>query len=356
MKKFFAVLFSTILCVSVPLSLTSCNSGITLHVYNWGEYIDDKDFDVNAQFTKETGIKIKYDTYENNEDMHSKLKAGAAQYDIVFPSDYMAGQMIEEGMLAKLDFSNIPNYSLIDDAYKNLPYDPNNEYTVPYMWGVVGIFYNSKYVDAADLSQGWDLLWDAKYKGKICMFDNQRDAFAVALQKLGYSINSTDPTQWQAAYDELVKQKPLLYAYRNDQVYEDMINENAWIAPYYAGDAMIMCNTEDDAGGNGNVKVFIPSSGTNFFVDTVCVTSTCKYQKEAEEYINFLCRTDVALANAEYIGYSTPQKEARQELPATQWDDVFYPSADVMAKTEMMLTQSDSINTLMNDLWVKLKT
>ena len=279
-------------------------TGVTLNIYNWGEYIDDEVLDVNAAFTYITGIGINYKTFENNESMYALLSSGAADYDVIFPSDYMIAKLIEEGMLAKLNFDNIPNYRYIGENYKNLEYDPENAYSVPYTWGTVGIFYNTKYVDEADLALGWDLLWCDKYKDRILMFNNPRDAFGIALAKLGYSLNTQKPAEWEAAYNELVRQKQVLYKYVNDEIYDLMIGETCWIAPYYSGDGVLMIY---DDGANEDIAFFVPETGTNFFVDAMCVRSTTKHQAEAEAYINFLCRPEVAAANAEYIGYSCPE-------------------------------------------------
>ncbi len=326
---------------------------VTLNVYNWGEYIDDEILDVNALFEEETGIKVNYKTFESNESMYTILESGAAEYDVVIPSDYMIGKMINEGMLAKLNFDNIPNYRYIDDAYKGLEYDPQNEYSVPYTWGTVGIFYNKNYVDEADLAQGWDILWNEKYAGKIYMFDNARDSFAIALKKLGYSMNSTNPAEWQAAYDALAAQKPLVQGYFMDQVFQKMTNEEGWLAPYYSGDGANMITGED---GNEDIGYFVPHQGTNLFVDAMCVLSTTKHQKEAEQYINFMCRTDVATANAEYICYSTPHTAALAELdPEVSGDPMFYPDEAVVANTEVFITLPEDTLKLQKDLWIRLK-
>lgn len=360
MKKLVSVLMTMVFA----LSLAACSgkdadesaapsTGVTIDVYNWGEYIDNEVVDVNEEFEKATGIKVNYTTFDNNEMMYTKVSSGAASYDVIFPSDYMVGKMIREGLLEKLNFDNIPNYQYIDEKYKNLPYDPTNEYSVPYMWGTVGIFYNSKYVEEADLAQGWDLLWDEKYSGKIFMFDNPRDAFGIALQKLGYSLNTENEAEWNAAYQELVRQKPLLNGYYNDQIYDKMINEEGWIAPYYAGDLQIMALAED---GNPAIKLYVPPTSTNFFVDAMCILKTSEHKKEAEAYINFLCSTDIAKANAEYVGYSTPQTEARKVLdPVIGENPLLYPSAEALKNTEMFLSLPDAINKLQDSLWLKLK-
>lgn len=355
MRKLACLLAAIILCGM----LGGCGSWqfmddtVTLNVYNWGEYIDDEILDVNALFEEETGIKINYKTFESNESMYTILESGAAEYDVVIPSDYMIGKMINEGMLAKLNFDNIPNYKFIDEAYKGLEYDPQNEYSVPYTWGTVGIFYNKKYVDEADLAQGWDILWNEKYAGKIFMFDNARDSFAIALKKLGYSMNTTDPAHWQATYDALAEQKPLVQGYFMDQVFQKMTNEEGWLAPYYSGDGANMITGED---GNENIGYFVPHQGTNLFVDAMCVLSTTKHQAEAEKYIDFMCRTDVATANAEYICYSTPHTAALAELdPEVSGDPMFYPDKSVIDNTEVFITLPDDTLKLQKDLWIKLK-
>ena len=352
MKKLVGLLVACLLCCLFG-GCQYTSDTITLNVFNWGEYIDDEVLDVNALFTEETGIKINYKTYESNESMYTLLESGAAEYDVVIPSDYMIGKMIKEGMLAKLNFDNIPNFQYIDEAYRNLAYDPTNEYSVPYTWGTVGIFYNKNYVDEADLEQGWDILWNEKYKGKIYMFDNARDSFAIAMKKLGYSMNSEDPAEWQAAYDALAEQKPLVQAYFMDQVFQKMTNEEGWLAPYYSGDGANMITGDD---GNEDIGYFVPHQGTNLFVDAMCVLSTSKNKEAAEQYINFMCRTDVAVANAEYICYSTPHTEALKELdPEVSGDPMFYPSEDVLENTEVFITLGEETQKLEKELWIKLK-
>ena len=349
---------SLVLCLIASL-FSGCDFGqdvITLNVYNWGEYISDGSddlMDVNAAFEEQYGVRINYKTYESNESMYTLLESGAAEYDIVIPSDYMIGKMIQEDMLAKLNFDNIPNYKYIDDEYKNLEYDPNNEYSVPYTWGTVGIFYNKEYVDEADLAQGWDILWNEKYAGKIYMFDNARDSFMIALKKLGYSMNTTDPKQWQEAYDELAKQKPLVQGYFMDQVFQKMTNEEGWLAPYYSGDGANMITGDD---GNENIGYFVPDQGTNLFVDAMCVLKTSKNKEWAEKYINFMCEPDVATANAEYICYSTPHTEALDMLSdEVRNDPMFYPPQTVVDHAEVYITLPEETIKLQKDLWIKLK-
>lgn len=344
-----ALLFSLLLsCFSV--SAEEIDTGVTLNVYNWGEYIDPT---VNDLFTEETGIKVNYKNFTDNESMYAVLDSGAAVYDIIVPSDYMVGKLINENKLAKLDFDNIPNASKINPSLLNPNYDPENAYSVPYTWGTVGIFYNTKYVDEADLQEGWDLLWNEKYSGRIFMFDNPRDAFGIALLKCGYSLNTLNVDEWNDAYEALRLQKPILHQYVMDQVYDKMINEEGWIAPYYAGDGIIMMDEEE---GNPDIDFFVPTDGTNLFVDALCVPANSPHKREAEEYINFLCRPDIALLNAEYIGYSTPIEEVRAALdPEIAENENFYPSESVLEKAEMYITLPTDISTHMDSLWMKLK-
>jgi len=312
---------------------------------------EDEMMNVNDEFTRQTGIEVKYTTYETNEQLYTMLSTGSTEIDVIFPSDYMAGRMVQEGMLAKLDFSQIPNFSLIDDQFKNLQYDPNHEYTVPYLWGTVGLFYNTKMVDPEDVENlSWNLLWNPKYAGKILMFDNPRDAFAIAEAKLGYSLNTTDETQIRTTYEELLKQKPLLQAYVMDQVFSKMATGEAAIAPYYAGDGIVMLDENED------IAFGFPKEAVNQFVDVVCIPKSSKNKDAAEKYINFLCSTDVALANAEAVGYATPQKEAKQELdPEISEDPMFYPPQEVLDHTEIFQTLPRTVSKLMDDLWIKLK-
>ena len=364
MKKILLIM----LCLALVMSFSGCNgvlqaedswgwseepaakpTGVTLNVYNWGEYIAP---DTNDAFEHLTGIKVNYKQFTDNESMYATLMAGV-KYDVIIPSDYMVGKMRNEGLLEPLNFENIPNFALIDDDLKNPDYDPENRYSVPYTWGTVGIFYNDKFVDEADLAQGWDLLWDEKYAGKIFMFDNPRDAFGIALKRLGYSMNSTDKSQIEEAYWSLREQKPILQQYVMDQVYSKMINEEGWIAPYYTGDGVIMMDEEE---GNKHIRCFVPEEGTNLFVDAMCIPKGVKHKSQAEAYINFMCRTEVALANAEEIGYSTPHVEALDQLDPFYADNpVFYPPDDVLNKAEIYIALPESWNTYYAELWERLK-
>lgn len=360
MKKFFAVLLTSLLlagCVPVSAAQSepkkaAASSGVTINVYNWGEYISDgqdDSMDVNAEFTKATGIKVNYTTFEDNESMYSKMAGGGADYDVIVPSDYMISKMIKEKMLAKLDFGNIPNFKYVDKAYRNGVFDPKNEYSVPYTWGVVGIFYNKKYVK--EKVDSWKILWDKKYAGKILMFDNPRDAFGIAQKILGYSYNSLNIDEWNEAAKLLEDQKPVVQAYVMDQIFDKMSSGEAWLAPYYAGDAATLVSENEDIG------FAIPTKeGTNYFVDAMCVPAGTKHKAEAEAYINFLCRPDVAAANMETVGYSTPETEARKLLPEeTQNNPIIYPPESIMKRAETYLDLPDDISLQVDSLWAQVK-
>ena len=352
MKKKIVALLSI---AALLFSLAACGgggesgNGVTLNVYNWGEYIDQS---VLTDFERETGIRVNYTTYANNEEMYSKIVSGAASYDVIIPSEYMVSKMIHEGMLAELDFNNIPNYALIGDEYKGLDYDKDEQYSVPYTWGTVVIVYNTKYVDEEDVAdESLDLLWNEKYAGKILMFDNPRDAFALALSKVGASMNTLDKDAWNAAADELIRQKPLIQAYVMDQVFDKLIGEEAYIAPYYAGDAMAMMEE------NENLAAYVPVEGANKFFDSMCVLKTSTHKAEAEKFIDFMCRTDIAVRNAEVVCYAIPQIEAFNELDEeTRNDTMVYPPKEVLEHCEVFVDLPSDILELQSELWKKLKT
>ena len=322
---------------------------ITLNVYNWGLYISDGGLDINKEFEDLTGIKVNYTTYDTNESLYAKLKSGGANYDVIVPSDYMIGKMSKEGLLAKLDFANIPNSAMIGDQYKGLDYDPNDEYSVPYTWGVVGIVYNKTMVNGT--IDSWSALWDEQYKGNVLMFNNSRDAFAIAFKKLGMSLNPSSTEDIQKAADELKKQKGIVQAYVMDEIFDKMEGGEAALAPYYAGDAITMINENPD------LAFAIPKEGTNYFVDAMCVPATSTQKEAAEMYINFMCETQIALANCEFIGYSTPQVKAEALLPdELKNSPIMYPSKDVLANTEIFNVLPDELNQAMDEAWSDVKS
>ena len=327
---------------------------ITLNVYNWGQYIadgSDDSLEVIAEFEKRyPHIKVNYSTYDSNEIMYSKLSNGGITVDVIIPSDYMIARLIEEDMLLPLDFDNIPNYQYIDEAFKNTSYDPENIYSVPYTWGTVGLLYNTKYVDPADVT-GWELLWNEKYEGKILMFGNSRDAFGIAQYLLGYDVNTTDKAQLQECADLLKQQKPILQQYVMDEIFATMQNEEAWIAPYYAGDCLVMMEE------NENLSFYLPEDqGFNLFIDAMCIPSCAKEKEAAELFINFLCDPEIAGANMDWICYSTPLSAAKDYMdPETVSDPVSYPSDEVLANGSSYAYLPEDISRFVESLFMEVR-
>lgn len=358
MKKWLRPLtFLAAVCMALPLSAGAQNApeaapdtGVTINVYNWGEYIangTDDSLDINAEFTRRTGIHVNYTTFDSNESLYSKLAGGGADYDVIFPSDYMVSKLQEEGYLAELDFDNIPNFRYVDDKFVNPEYDPQNLYSVPYTWGVVGIFYNTDYIDSVT---GWADLWNDQYAGKILMFDNPRDAFAIAESMLGYSMNTTDENELNEAAALLKQQKPLVQAYVMDQIFDKMAGGEAWIAPYYSGDAAILVESND------HIQFTIPEAGTNYFVDAMCVPAASQKKEYAEAYLNFLCDPEISAENVSYIGYATPESAAKEYLDdEVTGNPIFYPGEEILAKTEVFVNLPEETSLAMDRLWAEVK-
>ena len=357
-KRFFSVLFSLIL---IALAIVPCLAGekkdfahlegTTLNVYNWGEYISDGSegtLDVNKEFEKRYGITVNYSNYESNENMYNKLQSGGANYDVIIPSDYMIAKLIEEDMLAELDFSNIPNYKYVLEKYRGLYYDPDNKFSVPYTVGMVGLIYNTKMVKEAPDS--WGALWDEQYAGKILMFNNPRDAFGVAQCYLGQSINTGNLKDWDKAIETLKAQNHLVSSYVMDEVFNKMENGEAALAPYYAGDFLTMQDVNPD------LAFVYPKEGVNFFVDAMCIPKTAENKEAAELYINFMLEDEIAVANANYLCYATPHSNV---LESDDYDlkgnEVLYPDEKDTPKTEMFQNLDYETQNYMNMLWNELK-
>ena len=325
------------------------DKGITLNVYNWGEYISDgsdDSVDVIKEFEEISGIKVNYTLFDTNEDMYAKVVHGGSQYDIIIPSDYMIARLIDEDRLEKLDFDKIPNISLIDDKYRYTDFDPEGAYTVPYTWGMVGLVYNTKHVTAEEAST-WDILWNEKFKGKVLMFGNSRDAFGIALKKLGYSLNTENLEEIDKAADALKAQKAINQMYAMDQTFDKMANENAYAAPYYAGDCLTMMERNED------LAFSYPKEGVNQFIDSICIPKGTTNKEAAEAFINFLCETDIAVANCEFISYFTPQTEAMEIVGV---DERIMPSDEVLENSETFVMLGDEANSHMEDLWLQIRS
>ena len=333
MAKQFYFAAAALFLLAFAVSCTGAGSGEKVYVYNWGDYIET---DIIAEFEEETGIKVIYETYDTNESMYAKLKPGNSSYDVAFPSDYMIEKMIKEDMLAKIDMNNIPNYKNIDGRFKGLDYDKNNEYSVAYMWGTVGILYNTEMVD--DDVDSWDILWDEKYAGQIYMYDSQRDTFAAALKKLGYSVNTRSIDELTRAKEELIRQKPLVQAYIGDQVKDKMIGREGALAIVYSGDAMF-CKEEND-----ELEYAIPREGSNLWYDGAVIPKNAKNKANAEKFIDYLCRPDVAAKNTEYIGYSTANSAALALLDDEMVSDpVYWPDDELLVNCEVFYDLGDFI-------------
>jgi len=354
MKKGIALLL--LICL-----VCGCFSGCggskktTLYVYNWGQYIsegDDGSLDVIAAFEEaHPDIQVAYSTYDSNEIMYSKLSNGGITVDVIIPSDYMIGRMRQEGMLEELNFDNIPNAQYIDENFRNPAYDPENKYSVPYTWGTVGIIYNSKFVDEADVT-GWELLWNEKYAGKILMFDNSRDAFGIAEYMLGYSVNTTNEAELQTCADKLAEQKPVVQQYVMDQIFDAMENEEAWIAPYYAGDYLTMVEENPD------LKFFQPKEqGFNVFVDAMCIPTCCENKEAAETFINFLCDPEISAGNLDYLGYSVPAAAAKAYLdPELAASEIAYPSAETLKNATSFDFLPEETSRYMESLFMEVRS
>ena len=334
----------------------SANTERVVNVCSWGEYIDESLID---EFEQKTGITVNYQTAESNEALYSLIEMGGADFDVIVPSDYMVARLIDEGLLAELDYDNIPNYALIGDQYKGLSYDPENKYTVPYTWGTLGIIYNTTMVDEEITS--WDAMFDTKYAGQVLMINNSRDAMAAALLDLGYSINTTDEGELQEAFELLAgaKKNGVYQAFVMDQVFQKMEGGNAAIAMYYAGDYLTMLENNED------LRFVIPDEGSNWFVDAMCVLKTSQHKAEAEEWINFIASTTSNLANMDYIWYASPNTEALAQYPDYYLEiydeeldgelfEIMAAPDETLARCELYENLPRQTLTLYNDLWTQL--
>lgn len=322
------------------------NKNMSVNVYNWGEYIstgDDGLMDVNGEFEKITGIKVNYLNFETNEGMYAKLKSGANSYDVIIPSDYMVSRLIEEKLIQPLNFDNIPNFKYIGKAFLNPAYDKENLYSVPYTWNRVAIIYNKKLIGHEINSL--DALWSEEFAGNMLMFKNSRDAYAIALEKLGYDINTENPKELQEATELLKAQKPLVQAYVMDQIFDKMQGNEAVIAPYYVGDYYLMKEVNPD------LELYIPEN-TNIFVDAACIPTDAQNKEAGEMYINFLNEPNVAADNIDYIMYSTPNEAAKKMLDEdTRNDPVLYPSDEEIAKCTAFINLSEETNLKIDQMW-----
>ena len=324
-------------------------NGEKLVVYNWGEYIDPE---VLTMFEEETGIDIVYEEFETNEILYPKISSGAIAYDVICPSDYMIQRMIENDLLSEINFDNIPNLKNIGKQYleQSRQFDPENKYSVPYCWGTVGILYNKMMVD--EPVDSWSILWDPKYKDNILMQDSVRDAFGVTLKYLGYSLNSIDLDELTEAKNLLIEQKPLVQAYVIDQVRDKMIGNEAALGVIYSGEAIY---TQKE---NPNLEYVIPKEGSNIWIDSWVIPKNAEHKENAEKFINFLCRPDIALMNFEYITYSTPNEAAREliEDESIRNSEIAFPDLSKYDNLETFQYLGTEADQVYGDLWNKVKS
>ena len=361
------VIGGALLIGMIAVIVLSGGNTLTLNVYNWGEYISDgsddtldtiKAFEEYYYETYGVKVKVNYTTYASKEDMFAKLSSGAVSFDVVIPSDYMIARMRENDMLLPLDFDNIPNYQYINEGFHGLYYDPDDMYSVPYTYGVIGVIYDANRVDEED-AHGWELMWNDKYKGDILQFNNSRDAFATAQYMLGLDVNSTDHSQWDTALDALKKQAPLVKSYVMDEVYNMMESGEAAIAAYYAGDYFTMVDAQAD---NVDLQFYYPDA-TNYFIDAMCIPSCCQNKELAEIFINYMLSAEPAIANAEYIYYASPnslvyEDEGYQEDLGEEAMEILYPEIEDFSAlyNEYAYRNLDSdMLDFVNTLWETLK-
>ena len=365
------VLAGSVLGVAAALILVVSVAGgsdtLELNVYNWGEYISDgsdgsldtvKAFEAWYEETYGEKVHVNYTTYASNEDMYAKLKSGAVSYDVIIPSDYMIARLANEDMLLPLNFDNIPNYQYIEDQFRGLYYDPDDTYSIPYTYGVVGVIYDANQVDEADAG-GWDLMWNPKYKGKILQFNNSRDAFGTAMYRAGIDVNTTDKSQWEAALQALLEQRPLVKAYVMDEIYNALESGEAAIGAYYAGDYFTMLDAEAD---DVDLRFYYPAP-TNYFIDAMCIPSCCENKELAEVFINFMLSQETAVANAEYIYYASPNSlvyndDTYQEDMGEEAMEILYPEGVNFSEEYNKLAYrnlDDEMLSYMNSLWENLK-
>ena len=324
-----------------------------LNVYNWGEYIDE---DVISQFEDETGIQVVYDVFETNEEMYPVIEAGAVKYDVVCPSDYMIQRMAQNNLLSEINFDNVPNYKEIGQEYLDISkgFDPENKYSVPYCWGTMGILYNTKRLEELGVPAPtkWSDLWDERLSGEILMQNSVRDAFTVALKMEGYSLNSTNIKELTEAKDLLVTQKPLVQAYVVDQVRDKMIGNEAAIGVIYSGEAIYTKRENPD------LEYVVPKEGSNVWIDSWCIPKDAQHVENAEKFLNFLCRPDIALKNFKYITYSTPNDAAREliEDDDIRNSEIAFPDEETLARCETFTYLGDDADEVYNQLWREVKS
>ena len=332
--------------VLVAFLMTACNDdGEKLYVYNWGDYMD---IDVVKEFEEEYNVKVIYQEFATNEDLYVKIKNSSEPMDVIFPSEYMLERMSNEGLLNELDFSKLDNFKYVDKDLTGMSYDKENKYSVPFFWGTVGIIYNSeKYPEGL---QKWADLWNEKYKKDMVLYYSQRDILMVALKKLGYSMNTSDEAQLEDAKNELIDQKPLVYAYLGDEIKDILIAEDANVGVVYSGDAGIVIEE------NPKYKYVLPKEGTNLWFDVAAIPKNARNVNRAHDFINFLLRPEIAARNAEYLQYATVESEAKKYLPESLVNnEALYPDRTNMTNFEIFEDPSQKLK-LYDRIWTEFQS
>lgn len=353
MKKITSIIMAALILCTAVIITTGCKSKYNseINVYNWGEYIsrgEEGSLDVIADFEEKYNIKVNYTNFDTNEAMYNILKTSNSPYDVIIPSDYMISKLIEEDMLLEIDFNNVPNYKYIMEDYKDQPFDPENKYSVPYSWGVTALVYNKDMVK--EKVDSWNILWDEKYKGEILMFDNSRDAMAIATQVAGLNAEEVTIESIDKGAEKLKEQNPLVKMYVMDKIFTQMEGNQAAVAPYYAGDIITMMSN------NEALNYALPKEGSNLFIDSMCIPKSSQNKEGAEKFINFMLEGEVGKANVEYIGYSTPNKATFDLLGEDiRNNELFYPSEEYLDKCYTFSNLPDKVYDHMQEEFLKAK-
>lgn len=349
MKKTFRILLAILAVAGIFAGCGKKDSKNTLTILNYGKYMEPE---VLELFEEETGIKVEYEEYITPENMYTKYKAGAIDYDLICTSDYMIEKLIKEEEVCEMDFSAIPLSEQLDQTYFDFSksFDPENKYTLPYFFGTVGILYNRELVDESKVDS-WDILWDETYSGKIIMADSVRDSFMVAQKRLGFSLNSTDEEELRAAQNLLIQQKPLVYSYLVDEAQDEMIAENAAMAVVYSGEAGLALEYND------KLAFSVPKEGSNMWIDSWFIPKRAKHIENAEKFLNFLCRKDIAMMNFDYVYYATPNTQVKDALdPELQENSTIFPPKEILDNCEVLKSLDDNATMKYNLYWKEIKS
>lgn len=349
MKKTWMFLLMVLAIFGLSAGCGKKDSPNTLTVLNYGKYLEPKILDM---FEEETGIKVEYEEYITPENMYTKYKAGAISYDLICTSDYMIEKLIQENEVLEMDYNKIPLAENLEQTYFDFSksFDPENKYTLPYFFGTVGILYNKDMVDEIKVDS-WDILWDKEYSGKIIMADSVRDSFMVALKRLGYSLNTSEEDKLREAQKLLIEQKPMVYSYLVDEAQDEMIAENAAMAVVYSGEAGYALEYND------KLAFSVPKEGSNMWIDSWFIPKSAKHMENAEKFLNFLCREDIAMLNFDYVYYATPNTQVKAALePALQENTTIFPSKEILDNCEVLKPLDDETTMKYNLYWKEIKS